>query len=76
MCIRDRSKDDLISVKEKSKNQLRIKDSLALSDQLGEISSWLTVDSKKMEGTFKAIPERMDLPSDINESLVVELYSK
>jgi len=70
------SKDDLISVKEKSKNQLRIKDSLDLSDQLGEISSWLTVDSKKMEGTFKAIPERMDLPSDINESLVVELYSK
>ena len=68
--------DDVISIKEKSKNQLRIKDSLAMSDQLGAISPWITVDSKKMEGIFKSIPERMDLPSDINESLVVELYSK
>ena len=47
-----------------------------MSDQLGTISPWITVDSKKMEGIFKSIPERMDLPSDINESLVVELYSK
>ena len=70
------SAEDVISIKEKSKNQLRIKDSLAISDQLGSVSSWITVDSKKMEGVFKSIPERMDLPSDINESLVVELYSK
>ena len=70
------SVDDVISIKEKSKNQIRIKDSLAISDQLGAISPWITVDSKKMEGIFKSIPERMDLPSDINESLVVELYSK
>ena len=70
------SVDDVISIKEKSKNQIRIKDSLAMSDQLGAVSSWITVDSKKMEGIFKSIPERMDLPSDINESLVVELYSK
>jgi len=70
------SAEDVISIKEKSKNQLRIKDSLAISDQLGSVSSWVTVDSKKMEGVFKSIPERMDLPSDINESLVVELYSK
>ena len=68
--------DDVISIKEKSKSQIRIKDSLAISDQLGSESSWVTVDSKKMEGIFKSIPERMDLPSDINESLVVELYSK
>ena len=68
--------DDVISIKEKSKSQIRIKDSLAISDQLGSVSSWVTVDSKKMEGIFKSIPERMDLPSDINESLVVELYSK
>jgi small subunit ribosomal protein S4 len=47
-----------------------------MSDQYGLISSWVTVDSKKMEGVFKSVPERMDLPSDINESLVVELYSK
>jgi|TARA_Y100000022_G_scaffold33557_2_gene26780 small subunit ribosomal protein S4 len=70
------SADDIISVKEKSKKQIRIKDSLALNDQLGALSSWVSVDSKKMEGVFKSIPERMDLPSDINESLVVELYSK
>ena len=70
------SAEDVISIKEKSKNQIRIKDSLAMSDQYGLISSWVTVDSKKMEGVFKSVPERMDLPSDINESLVVELYSK
>ena len=70
------SAEDVISIKEKSKSQIRIKDSLAISDQLGSVSSWVTVDSKKMEGVFKSIPERMDLPSDINESLVVELYSK
>jgi len=70
------SAEDVISIKEKSKSQIRIKDSLALSDQAGSVSSWVSVDSKKMEGIFKSIPERMDLPSDINESLVVELYSK
>ena len=70
------SAEDIISIKEKAKNQIRIKDSLALSDQYGDTSSWVSVDSKKMEGVFKSIPERMDLPSDINESLVVELYSK
>jgi len=70
------SPEDIISVKEKAKNQIRIKDSLALNDQYGDTSSWVSVDSKKMEGIFKSIPERMDLPSDINESLVVELYSK
>ena len=70
------SAEDVISIKEKSKSQIRIKDSLAMSDQYGLISSWVTVDSKKMEGVFKSVPERMDLPSDINESLVVELYSK
>ena len=70
------SAEDVISIKEKSKTQTRIQESLALSDQYDTISSWVTVDSKKMEGIFKSIPERMDLPSDINESLVVELYSK
>ncbi len=70
------SAEDVISIKEKSKSQTRIKDSLTLSDQAGVISAWVSVDSKKMEGIFKSIPERMDLPSDINESLVVELYSK
>ena len=70
------SAEDIISIKEKSKSQIRIKDSLTLNDQVGLTSSWVSVDSEKMEGVFKSIPERMDLPSDINESLVVELYSK
>ena len=70
------SAEDIISVKEKSKAQVRIQESLSLSDQYDSVSSWVSVDNKKMEGIFKSIPERMDLPSDINESLVVELYSK
>jgi len=70
------SAEDIISIKEKSKSQIRIKDSLILNDQVGLTSSWVSVDNEKMEGVFKSIPERMDLPSDINESLVVELYSK
>lgn len=67
--------DDIISVREASRNQVRIQDSLALADQFG-IPEWLQVDAKKMEGIFKAVPDRGDLPADINESLVVELYSK
>ena len=66
---------DVISVSEKAKSQLRIKGALESAETRG-IAEWLEVDSKKMEGTFKAIPERSDLPSDINEHLVVELYSK
>lgn len=66
---------DVISVREKARKQVRIADSLAIAEQLG-LPEWLEVDSKKMEGLFKATPERSDLPADINESLVVELYSK
>jgi len=54
---------------------VRIQDSLAIAEQLG-FPEWIDVDTKKMEGRFKTIPERADLPADINESLVVELYSK
>ena len=67
--------DDVVAVREKSRNQVRIQDSLAIAEQLG-FPDWLDVDPKKMEGLFKSIPERADLPADINESLVVELYSK
>ncbi len=70
------SPNDVISVKEKSQKQTRIKDSLASAEELGMMSEWVSVDIKKMEGVFKTIPERADLPPDINESLVVELYSK
>ncbi len=69
------SPKDVIAVREKSRQQVRIQDSLAIAEQLG-LPEWLEVDSKKMEGLFKSAPERGDLPADINESLVVELYSK
>ena len=69
------SAEDVITVREKSRNQVRIADSLVLAEQFG-IPEWMQVDPKKMEGIFKSVPDRSDLPSDINESLVVELYSK
>lgn len=69
------SKDDVISVRDKSKKQVRVQDSLAIAEQLG-FPEWVDVDVKKMEGKLHSIPERNDLSADINESLVVELYSK
>jgi small subunit ribosomal protein S4 len=67
---------DQIAVVEKSRNQLRIQEALNLSQTMDLAPSWLEVDAKQFAGTFKAMPERADLPSDINESLIVELYSK
>ncbi|QJC35732.1 30S ribosomal protein S4 [Enterobacteriaceae endosymbiont of Donacia sparganii] len=69
------SLNDKISICEKSKKQLRISASIDLFSQR-EKSNWLEVDSKKMEGIFKKLPERSDLPADINEHLIIELYSK
>ncbi len=66
---------DKVSVREKAKNQLRIKSALELSSQRGT-PEWIEVDAKKMEGEFKAIPDRSELPAEINENLIVELYSK
>ena len=66
---------DKISVREKSKKQTRIQDALNLAKSRG-IADWIELDEKKMEATFKSIPERSDLSADINEQLVVELYSK
>lgn len=66
---------DVISIREKAKNQQRIKDALELRKQR-EIEEWISVDDKAMEGTFKSIPERTDLPTEIQENLIVELYSK
>lgn len=66
---------DVVSVREKSKKQARIQAALELSQQR-EAPVWIEVDEKKMEGTFKSLPERNDLPSEINENLIVELYSK
>ncbi|MGI9227642.1 MAG: 30S ribosomal protein S4 [Gammaproteobacteria bacterium] len=69
------SPEDVITVREKSKKQLRIQDALNAAEQIG-LPEWVEVDVKKMQGKFKSVPERNDLPPDINESLVVELYSK
>ena len=66
---------DLIAVREKSKKQTRIVEALSLAEQIG-MPAWVSVDSKKMEGTFKSIPERSDIAGDVNESLIVELYSR
>ena len=66
---------DLIAVREKSKKQTRIVEALSLAEQIG-MPTWVSVDSKKMEGTFKSIPERSDIAGDVNESLIVELYSR
>lgn len=66
---------DVIAIREKAKNQLRIQQSLALSAQRGEVE-WLEVTAAKMEGVYKSHPERSELSSEINESLIVELYSK
>jgi len=67
--------NDVISIQDKRKVQLRIKGALDAAKQRG-FSDWLTVDVDKMEGVFNQVPERSELPSDINEQLIVELYSK
>jgi len=67
--------NDSIAVSEKAKNQLRIKAAIEFSQQRGLVE-WIDVDASKMAGVFKSVPERSDLPAEINESLVVELYSK
>jgi small subunit ribosomal protein S4 len=69
------SPGDVVSLREKAKKQLRVQSSLALAAQRGE-PEWMEVNGDKLEGTFKAYPDRQDLSSDINENLIVELYSK
>ena len=66
---------DVVEVAEKSKNQLRVKAALLAAEQRG-FPEWLEVDAKAFKGTFKAVPQRSELPATINEHLVVELYSK
>ncbi len=69
------SPDDVIAIREKCRKQVRIQDALTIAEQYG-FPEWVEVNAKKMEGVFKTVPERRDLPPDINEQLVVELYSK
>ncbi|AFP85584.1 ribosomal protein S4, bacterial/organelle type [secondary endosymbiont of Heteropsylla cubana] len=67
--------NDIIKIREKAKKQSRVYASLELAEQR-EKPIWIEVDSIKMEGVFKRIPERVDLSAEINEHLIVELYSK
>ncbi len=66
---------DIVSVREKAKKQVRIQEAMGLATQIG-LPSWVSVDATKLEGTFKNVPDRAELYSDINEQLVVEFYSK
>jgi small subunit ribosomal protein S4 len=66
---------DIVAIREKSKAQARIQDSLTVAEQYG-FPDWVDVNVGKMEGVFKTVPEREELAADVNEQLVVELYSK
>lgn len=66
---------DVVAVREKAKKQLRVQNALNLAGQRSNVE-WVDVNSEKKEGVFKRIPDRIDLPADINENLIVELYSK
>jgi len=69
------SEGDTVAIRAKAKAQLRIKSALDLAAQRTAID-WVSVDTSKLEGTFSRKPEREDLSAEINESLIVELYSK
>ena len=69
------SAETVVSVREKAKKQARITAAVELSEQR-EKPTWIEVDGSKLEGTFKRLPEREDLSAEINEQLIVELYSK
>ncbi len=66
---------DVVSIAEGAKEQLRVKASLEMAQQRG-LPEWIEVDSSKLQGVYKSIPERSELPAEIQEQLVVELYSK
>jgi len=66
---------DVVSVREKARKQLRIQSALNVAQQVG-LPDWVQVDDKQLSGVFKSVPAREDILPDINENLVVELYSK
>ena len=66
---------DVVAVREKAKNQIRIKESLELATGNG-LPQWVEVDASKLSGVFKQAPDRQDVAHDVNESMVVELYSR
>ncbi len=67
--------NDIVALKEKAQKQLRVQDSLKLAESSG-FPSWVEVDTKKFSAVFKTLPDRAEFAADINEQLVVELYSK
>ncbi|MFV8835797.1 30S ribosomal protein S4 [Aquisalimonas sp.] len=69
------SPGDVVTIREKARKQERVQAALDLAQQSGFVD-WIQVDAKGFEGTFRARPDRADLPAEINEHLVVELYSK
>jgi small subunit ribosomal protein S4 len=66
---------DVVAIREKAKKQLRVIDALKLAEQIG-MPAWVQVDATKLEGVFKKTPDRDEFGADINESLIVELYSR
>jgi small subunit ribosomal protein S4 len=70
------SPGDVVAIREKARNQLRVKEAVTLSQDMDLVPGWVEVDPTKLEGQFKAHPDRDQLPPDINENLIVELYSK
>ena len=67
--------EDVIGVRDKAKKQVRIQSALSLAEQYGFVD-WVEMDTKAMKGVFKRLPDRSELPAEVNEQLVVELYSK
>jgi small subunit ribosomal protein S4 len=68
--------EDVVAIRDKAKEQLRVKEAVTLSQEMNLVPAWVEVDATKLQGVFKAYPDRDELSSDINESLIVELYSK
>jgi len=66
---------DVVAVREKAKAQGRIKEALDLATGIG-LPQWVEVDTSKLAGTFKQVPDRADVARDVNESMIVELYSR
>ena len=66
---------DIVAVREKAKKQVRIAEALSLAEQSG-FPIWVSIDTKKMEGSLKSLPDRSDFNQEVNESLIVELYSR
>ncbi len=66
---------DVVAIRDKAKKQTRVQESLTLSQQIGQ-AGWVSVDTTKLEGVFKKTPDRDEISGDINESLIVELYSR